>query len=193
MATLAFTDSECIEGLRLGNDAVIQSVYKKNYPVIMRMVLANSGTEQEARDIFQEAVLVLYHHVQKPQFALSCALQTYLYSVSRRLWLKQLHKKNGLYKLDERHYESEALADTGNDAEAYETREQNLLRMKESMGQLGEPCKTLLEDFYTRHLSMEEIAEKFGYTNADNAKNQKYKCLQRLKKIFFIDKEGNTA
>ncbi len=192
MATLVFTDKEYIEGLRLSNDAVIRSVYKKFYPVIARMVLNNSGTEQEAKDVFQETVLVLYNHVQQQQFSLTCALQTYLYSVARRLWLKQLHKKHGLFKLDERLYEGEDVAETQSDLEAYEERDQNIGKMKESMGQLGEPCKALLEDFYTRHLSMDEIAEKFGYTNADNAKNQKYKCLQRLKKIFFIDKEGRT-
>lgn len=193
MATLVFTDKEYIEGLRLNNSAVIRSVYKKFYPVIARMVLNNSGTEQEAKDVFQETVLVLYHHAQGQQFSLTCALQTYLYSVARRLWLKQLHKKHGLYKLDERFAEGEDVIDAANDLEAFEQKDQNINRMKESVGQLGEPCKTLIEDFYTRHLSMDEIAEKFGYTNADNAKNQKYKCLQRLKKIFFIDKEGRTT
>jgi predicted DNA-binding protein YlxM (UPF0122 family) len=53
------------------------------------------------------------------------------------------------------------------------------------MIELGEPCCTLIQDYYWQDLSMETIAEKFGYTNADNAKNQKYKCLQRLKKYFF--------
>jgi RNA polymerase sigma factor (sigma-70 family) len=192
MATLIFTDSEYIEGLRLSNDAVIRSIYKKHYPVIAKMVLNNNGTEQEAKDVFQETVLVLYHHVKKPEFTLSCALQTYLYSVARRLWLKQLHKKSGLTKLDERFYDGEDIAEAKSDLEIYEERDQNINRMKDSMGQLGEPCKSLLEDFYTKHLSMDEIAEKFGYTNADNAKNQKYKCLQRLKKIFFLDKEGRT-
>ena len=193
MATLVFTDSEYLEGLRLSNDAVIRSIYKKHYPVIAKMVLNNNGTEQEAKDVFQETVLVLYHHVKKSEFTLSCALQTYLYSVARRLWLKQLHKKNGLTKLDERFYEGEDVAEAKSDLEIYEERDQNINRMKDSMGQLGEPCKALLEDFYTKHLSMDEIAEKFGYTNADNAKNQKYKCLQRLKKIFFLDKEGRTS
>lgn len=57
--------------------------------------------------------------------------------------------------------------------------------MRESMSGLGEPCRGIIEDFYIHDLSMEAISEKFGYTNADNAKNQKYKCLQRLKKLFF--------
>jgi hypothetical protein len=52
---------------------------------------------------------------------------------------------------------------------------------------LGEPCKTIIEEFYLNSRSMQEICEQFGYTNADNAKTQKYKCLQRLKKLFFKD------
>jgi predicted DNA-binding protein YlxM (UPF0122 family) len=57
--------------------------------------------------------------------------------------------------------------------------------MAQALNQLGEPCRTLLEDYYFQDLSMQLITEKFGYTNADNAKNQKYKCLMRLKKLFF--------
>jgi len=192
MAALTLSDNEYIEGLRLNDNAVIRSVYKKFYPAIMRMVLNNNGTEQEAKDVFQESILVLYHHVQKQNFILSCALQTYLYSVAKRLWLKQIHKKSGMLKLDERFYEGDDFADVESEVNVYEEREQNLDKMHESINQLGEPCKTLLTDFYIGRMGMDELAEKFGYTNADNAKNQKYKCLQRLKKIFFLDKEGKT-
>jgi hypothetical protein len=57
--------------------------------------------------------------------------------------------------------------------------------MGEALKLLGEPCKTIMEDFYMHNKSMQDICERFGYTNADNAKTQKYKCLQRLKKLFF--------
>ncbi|MNR59372.1 hypothetical protein D3C85_1806190 [compost metagenome] len=57
--------------------------------------------------------------------------------------------------------------------------------MEHAMSLLGEPCKTILHDFYIQNRSMQDICEKFGYTNTDNAKTQKYKCLQRLKKLFF--------
>ena len=62
--------------------------------------------------------------------------------------------------------------------------------MHESLGQLGEPCRTILEDFFIRDFSMQQITEKMGYTNTDNAKNQKYKCLIRLKKLFFARYQG---
>ena len=61
-------------------------------------------------------------------------------------------------------------------------------KMNTALQLLGEPCKTIMEDFYIHNRSMQEICERFGYTNADNAKTQKYKCLQRLKKLFFHQK-----
>ena len=64
--------------------------------------------------------------------------------------------------------------------------------MELALTSLGEPCKSLLEAFYLQKKNMQEIAVGFGYTNAENAKTQKYKCLMRLKKIFFTQyKNGN--
>ena len=80
-----------------------------------------------------------------------------------------------------------------NDSEDYlpfeedktDEREEQFYAMNQALEQLGEPCRSILKDFYINGHSMEEITQKFGYTNADNAKNQKYKCLKRLKKSFF--------
>ncbi len=71
------------------------------------------------------------------------------------------------------------------DLEKHEEKDRQFTMMEHALTQLGEPCKTIIEDYYLKNRSMQEISEKFGYTNSDNAKTQKYKCLQRLKKIFF--------
>ena len=71
------------------------------------------------------------------------------------------------------------------DVEEYEKRDQEFVMMEKAIGSLGEPCKSLIEAFYIQKRNMQDIASQFGYTNADNAKNQKYKCLMRLKKLFF--------
>ena len=74
------------------------------------------------------------------------------------------------------------------DIEEQGERDMQFGKMQSALGMLGEPCKTIIEDFYIHNKSMQEICEDFGYTNADNAKTQKYKCLQRLKKLFFQQK-----
>jgi hypothetical protein len=71
------------------------------------------------------------------------------------------------------------------DMELHETQGKQIEMMHEALLKIGEPCKSLLEAYYFNKQQMQEIAFQFGYTNADNAKNQKYKCLIRLKKLFF--------
>ena len=177
-----FTDTEFIEGLRTGNEAVLKALYKKYYNIVLKIVVNNSGGSEAAQDVYQETIIVLFENVQKPGFELNCQLQTYIYSIAKRLWLKQLRNNGHLVRLDEDEDES---VDVGEEIADHEQKEADLLKMAQSLEDLGEPCKTRIKDFYVNRLSMDEISEKFGYTNSDNAKTQKYKCLQRLKKSFF--------
>ncbi len=178
-----FTDEQFIDGLRTGSSEVLNSLYKKYYNIVLKFIVNNSGSEEAAQDIYQETIIVLYENVQKSNFVLSCQLQTYIYSVAKRLWLKQL-KKNGKTFLFKDEGEND-FVDLSEELEDHLNKESEIEQMNKSLTELGEPCGTLIKDFYVNRLSMDEIAEKFGYTNADNAKNQKYKCLQRLKKYFF--------
>lgn len=187
-----FSDNDFIEGLRNGNNEVLTVLYKKYYNLVLKLIVNNSGSPEAAQDIYQETIIVLYENAQKPDFELKCQLQTYIYSVAKRLWLKQLKKggKTFLFKEEE---ENELVADVTEDIHQHQERESELEQMNKSLTELGEPCATLIKDFYVHKKNMEEIAEKFGYTNANNAKTQKYKCLQRLKRYFFenttIEKE----
>jgi len=185
MSKATYTDLEFIEGLRHNKDVVLRALYKKYYNLVLKYVVNNSGSSEAAADIYQETIIVLYENVQKPAFELNCQLQTFIFSIAKRLWLKQL--RNSGHTLRFREDEEEEIVDVSEELSEHLKKESDLEKMNASMENLGEPCKTLLKDFYVYKLSMEEISEKFGYTNADNAKTQKYKCLQRLKRYFFED------
>jgi RNA polymerase sigma factor (sigma-70 family) len=178
------TDRELLEGLAHHDEEALQLLYKEYFPMISRMVFQNHGDESDAKDLFQDTLIVLYEKSKDPVFVLECKLKTYLYAVGHRLWLKQLHQRQKQF-IDHVSDEEEIAEDINSDIEAHEAKEARFRIMNVSMAKLGEPCKSLLESFYLYKLSMQEIAEKFGYTNPDNAKTQKYKCLSRLKKIFF--------
>lgn len=148
--------------------------------------MLNRGQEDDARDLFQETLMVLYEKSKDPEFILECKPKTYIYAVGHRLWLKHLYHEHRQPVSSLK--EEEALeAPTGieDDLSAHEIREEQFQVMDSALERLGEPCKSLLQDFYIHRRSMQEIAEKYGYTNPDNAKTQKYKCLNRLKKLFF--------
>ncbi|MBL1409970.1 RNA polymerase sigma factor [Sphingobacterium faecale] len=178
------SDQEIVDGVSKGDSRAINKIYKIYFPLISRMIVNNSGSEDEAKDIFQEAVMVLYDKITQQKFELSSKLGTFLYAVSRRLWLKQLTRKgNSANTSDISDFED--LLGIEDDLERHEETELKFDQMNKALSQLGEPCQTLLKDFYIANMSMQDIRDKFGYTNTDNAKTQKYKCLQRLKKIFF--------
>lgn len=179
-------DKELLEGLRNGDNSVISYIYKTCYPSVSHLITGNKGSEDEAKDIFQEAVMVLYDKVTHENFELSSKLSTFLYAVCRRLWLKQLNRRENA--MGTSNSDDLEIPDVEHDIQLHLDKENDFAKMDSALAQLGEPCQTILRDFYIKNKSMNEICDKFGYTNTDNAKTQKYKCLQRLKKLFFDQK-----
>ncbi len=170
-----------VEELRKKNTTALKQLYKTHYPMVLNLVITNNGSEQEAKDVFQEAIIHFYERLQQVEFVLTCKIKTYLYAVSRRLWLKRLAEQKKQVRIEE----EDRFAGVDEEMTELESKEKYFQAMDKALNHLGEPCRTIVEDFYLHNLTMDEITEKFGYTNADNAKNQKYKCLQRLKRIFF--------
>lgn len=171
-----------LEGLARNDTASIEKIYKDNYNMIQSLVINNNGSADDAADIFQETMIVLYDKSKSDGFELNCKLKTYIYSISRRLWLKKLQlSQRTTYIYDN----TEDVVAVEDEMDFHEKKNYEFLIMEESLAKVGEPCKKLLEEFYIHKRQMQEIAEMFGYTNSDNAKTQKYKCLVRLKKLFF--------
>jgi len=178
-----------LQGLARSDRKAIEIIYRENYNMVQSLVINNSGSADDAKDIFQETMIVLYEKVRSGTFELNCLIKTYVYSVSRRLWLKRLQQMNRYVPAVENIQDTVPVEE---DVEENERINSEFQAMEKAISSLGEPCKSLLEAYYLEKKNMQEIALFFGYTNAENAKNQKYKCLVRLKKIFFAQyKNGN--
>src|SRR5690349_12393341 len=150
--------------------------------MVLAFIINNNGSYDEAKDVFQEAMITLYEKAKSDSFVLTCQIKTYVYSVCKRLWLKRLQQL-GKTSTGIENFEDTVIVEE--DLELHERRNAEFNMMERALNSLGEPCKSLLEAYYLKKKGMNEIATMFGYTNADNAKNQKYKCLMRLKKLFF--------
>lgn len=178
-----------LQGLAVNDRKAIESIYKDNYNMVQALIINNNGSADDAKDVFQEAMIVLYEKVRSGTFELNCQIKTYIYAVCKRLWLKKLQQSSRFVAPVEG-LESDLQVD--DEIDEHSKRNDEFEMMEKAIGSLGEPCKSLLEAYYLKKKSMQEIAVNFGYTNAENAKNQKYKCLVRLKKIFFAHyKNGN--
>lgn len=184
------TDEQALlKGLAISDKKAVEIIYQLNFNMVQAMIINNNGSSDDAKDIFQETMIVLYEKVRSGTFELNCQIKTFVYSVARRLWLKRLQQQNRYSATSDN---LEDLVPVETEIDDHEKVNAEFEIMEKALNNLGEPCKSLLEAYYLQKQNMQVIAASFGYTNADNAKNQKYKCLMRLKKIFFTDyKNGN--
>lgn len=131
----------------------------------------------DAKDAYQQAIIIFYENVMGGKLEnLQSSEKTYLFAIGKnklRENLRMLSKHDDIDELDWQEEQNEELA----------TPEQTALALS-SLKLLGEPCQSLLEQFYFHRSSMNSIVLQFGYKNEDTAKSQKYKCLTRLRKIF---------
>jgi RNA polymerase sigma factor (sigma-70 family) len=177
-----YNEQALLKGLANNDSKSVDTLYKSHFSMVQHFVINNNGSFDDAKDIFQEAMITLYEKVQTDSFTLTCQIKTYLFSICKHLWLKRLQQM-GRYNTPLSAEEESVSVEV--DMEEFNKKDAAFAIMDRALNSLGEPCKSLLEGYYLNKKGMQELADDFGYTNADNAKNQKYKCLMRLKKLFF--------
>lgn len=142
--------------------------------------------ENQTKDIFQEAILVFYHQAQKLDFKLTSQPSTYLFGICQNIFRnkkRQEARKNTLSNTDFLIEFSDKTDFENQDNTNIYKSEEAISVLRKILIQLGEPCKKLLTGYYVDKFSMKELAEKLGYNSDSTAKSQKYKCLQRAKKM----------
>ena len=178
------SDIELLEGLKKADSPAFRQVYVLHFNMVKYFVIKNNGREEDAHDIFQEAMVVLFEQLKEGKFELKSSLKTWIYAVCRNKWLKHLEKQKRNIRLVDFEQADEILL-----PENFSEAEEKSKSLRKSLEQLGMQCRKLLLLYYYFKKSMEEIAADLNYTNADNAKSQKYKCLQKLKAIHLTAKK----
>ena len=182
------TDQQLLAALAAGERTATGQIYQQHFHIVNGWLIKNGGTPADAADLFQEAMVVLFGKAQEENFMLTCSIGTYLFAVSKRLWYKKLQKQSrgpAILQNNIGTEEDELELAYEEDINVHYEREVHYEQLGNALDQVGEPCRSLLKAFYHNDKSMQEIAADFGYTNPENAKTQKYKCLARLRKLFF--------
>ena len=166
------------EELLADRTRTLTRLYQRTFPMVRRHVLERGGTTQDAKDVFQDALIVFYEKTVSSQLTLTSSVSTYLVGVCRHLWQQELtrRKRLPLSELDEAH---EQLSDT---VEAVEAEPAPALAVLEYVAKLGEKCQRILLSFYYFQQPLEQIAAENNYASIRSATVQKFKCLERLRK-----------
>ncbi len=173
-------DQKLVDGLRTGSNPVIREIYNKFFQSIKGNVKNWGGTEDDAKDIFQEAVMVIYRLVRKPDFKLSSAFYSLLYPVCRNLWLKEIRNRSRMGGGEEIK-ELEGVGDRTDIVEAINEREIDRL-FRNKIEELGDQCRNLMEMFFQGR-SMKEIVTELGLSSISFAKKKKFQCKEKLVKL----------
>lgn len=179
----ALSDQDIIQIIRSGDESILSHIYKAYYHKVINHLVRKGAEEDTARDIYQEALTVVWQKVSKSSFVLTCHLSTFLFSIAIRQWLKECERRRSQSKYIGRVKDSFL----GTYSECYEN-DVSILDKKDRddmiakiFALLPKNYKTILSLVYFEQLTTEEIMQRMNLKNDDVVKTLKYKALTRIR------------
>ena len=174
-----FPDRQLINRIKANDRSVLGELYVRFEKLIFGYVTQHGGSDDDAEDMLQEAIVVLWQNVCSGRFEQKAKIGTYLLAVARNKWHSELRKRRKM----ERDETLEDRADGNPDVLASIQAGESKQLLHRALSKLGAPCKELLMMFYFEERSMADIARVLGFANEDVAKSKKYQCKQALTKL----------
>jgi RNA polymerase sigma factor (sigma-70 family) len=143
-------------------------------------VVQNGGAEEDAEDIFQDGIIIIYNKINLNQFILTSSFKTYLYSVCRNLWLQKLSKRKAIFdKLTDIEGYIDLPQEMFNETKLEEAEKHKIIQVH--FLSLSDDCQKLLR-LFAKNIPLREIALILGFKTEKYAKTRKYLCKEELKK-----------
>jgi len=178
-----------LESLRNDPDGAIVKLYKLHRNEFLSWAYKQFGASAEvSSDCFQDALIILYKNIKDRKLQhLSSEVKTYLFSIGKNLVLRAFHEKKKSIPIQDAMLNTNA-----QEVEFPELFSGNLIENKiaDIVKTLGDPCRSILKYFYFRGFSMEEIADKLSYKNAQTVKAQKVRCIKEIKAL--VNRKSRT-
>jgi len=170
------TDNEIIALSHIDREGAWRIIYARCHSTAMRFMQSQFRAGVDFEDVFQEACIVLLKKMENPSFVLTCSMQTYLNAVCRNILLRQ-HRRRPLQTSIGSEFELDLIIEVEMDEEEQSARHSIYLDVIALMQTSANRCYEILQLVFFDNLGMEQIADRLGYTNAANVRNQKYRCL----------------
>ncbi len=173
-----YSDEQLIHGLRTRDNQVLTNLLKEYYPKIEKYITKNKGTKQEADDVFQETIKIMFKVVRNKNFKPKKTFNAYITTLYQNIWKNEVKQKSD-------HTTSDIFPETleYEETDTNEEIKQEKLRKlaSEEYQKLDKEQRTLLDMYYFKKKTMAEIAYKMDYKNTDSAKTLKHNAIIKLK------------
>jgi RNA polymerase sigma factor (sigma-70 family) len=175
-----FSEQEIISAIQSKEavNSALRYLYDSYYRYLERYVLQNSGNEDDAADMIQEAFLIFIRLIEENKFRQESSIKSYLYSIIKNLWITELRKRKSMALRNEI-YEIDKKEDTPDISNAIMKNESHKIIM-DVFEEIGQKCRNILYRFYYEELSMKEIMVLEDFSNEQVLRNKKHKCLKGL-------------
>jgi RNA polymerase sigma factor (sigma-70 family) len=170
------SNSDLIKGIRNHDSFILGYVYDTYYPLIEGYITHNQGSVEQARDIFQDAMIVVYNRIKSGELELSCKFGTYLYAICKNIWVQE--RKKHLLRVEKLKQHPLMVNDPG-------PADDPLLQIhlttlfNKHFEELSKDCQKILS-MYFNNFSVEEIRMAMNYKDLHHTADRKYRCKKSL-------------
>lgn len=175
-----------LKGIVENDYSVLQKIYQESLPEVIKYVQRNSGTQDDAKDVFQEGILAIYNKVKTNDLELTTSFHNFLFMICKRIWLKKI-RKSGKIEVTSDELSEYSIED---DSEEQFIKTQKWRLFNQKFQELAEECRKVLQMLFNGK-SGKEIAETMNYSE-EYAKRKKYKCKKGLAELIKKDKAYRT-
>jgi RNA polymerase sigma factor (sigma-70 family) len=175
-----YSTDEILDGIYSRDNKIISYVYKNFYPLVKNSIIKYRGSEKDAEDIFQNAVIVIYKGLRNNSLTLSVQFKTYLLSLCYKMWLRHYKRENIIsFENLAEIIKTEDFIDDNEFIEESTEQVESANLFQKHFSKLDKQCQILLRMYYYK-VPMEEIIKYFGLKNSNQVKKKKYRCKKEL-------------
>jgi RNA polymerase sigma factor (sigma-70 family) len=173
-------DARILDQIRKGKEEALVRLYEMNERQVTSFVTRNNGSEDDAEEMLQEALVILWERIRSGRYEHTAKISTFVFATVRNLWLRKIARSRREVASDMQ----DALAQS-NEISVLDSmiEAEKATAVSKALDSLGDPCRQLLLLYYWEELSMDDIAMQMGFANADTAKSKKYQCKKALEKL----------
>ena len=172
---MSYSSNTIVQSLRSNREAAFEKLYEQAFPSVASLVQGLGGSQLDAEDVFQDALIILYEKVTEQPEGIKSSVHSYLLGIVKNLWIRK-------FREDRRFIPMNTMEAAIKIPEGFEQPEEGHLRLADYLARAGKKCMKLLEAFYYQGKSLKEIAPAFGFTGVRSATVQKFKCLEKVRK-----------
>ena len=172
-----FSVEEIIEGIKARDNCVLQYIYKIYYPTVHHLIITNSGTPDDAKDVFQECIIIIFRKVKEQEhFLLNSSFKTFIYSIARHVWLK--HLRNQKYE-GQKIQDQQSFIELKDEPFKVSNEDLKMSLYQKYFKLLPEDCQNILK-LTARDIPQKEIAHALSFKSENYVKKRKHNCKDKL-------------